>query len=249
MSELGPWHDSDCFWEETAPIMFPESRLGSAATEVGHAVALLGLPAGASILDLCCGPGRHSLELARRGFSVTAVDRTRAHLEKARKAAAAEGLQIAFVEEDMRRFVRTEAFDGAVNLLTSFGYFEDQEDDLRVLRNLHASLKPGGALAMDLMGREVIARIFKERDWSEREGIILLEERKVVRDWTWMEVRWRLWKDGTWKEFNFSHRVYSGSELADALKKCGFQEVRILGGLNGSPYDHNAQRLVGLARK
>ena len=76
----------------------------------------------------------------------------------------------------MREFVRPEAFDAAINLFTSFGYFEDPAEDLQVAKNLFHSLKPGGALVMDLVGKEVLSRIFLPRDWQElADGSLFLQ--------------------------------------------------------------------------
>ena len=92
MQERKPWHEQDGFWETVAPILFAERRWLDTPAEVDQVVSLLGIGSGAHILDLCCGVGRHSLELARRGFRVTGVDRTRPYLDRASKQAEAEGL-------------------------------------------------------------------------------------------------------------------------------------------------------------
>jgi SAM-dependent methyltransferase len=243
------WYEKDEFWETMANLMFAGPRWAAAPVEIEEVVALLRVKPPATILDLCCGPGRHSLELARRGFHVTGVDRTLSYLEKARQQAAAEKLEIEFVQEDMRRFSRPDAFDGVINLFTSFGYFENPAEDRQVLVNLHRSLKPGGALVMDTVGKEVLARIFRERDWREEDGVILLEERRISHDWSWIDNRWILLKDQSRREFRVSHRIYSAAELSGLLKDCGFASVETYGDLAGSPYDHLATRLVTVARK
>jgi SAM-dependent methyltransferase len=212
-------------------------------------VELTSLQEGESVLDLCCGPGRHSLELARRGFVVTGVDKTPRYLERAKAAAHQEGLSVEFVQEDMRRFCRPDAFDVAINFYTSFGYFEDKAEDGQVLKNLFASLKPGGRLLMELMGREVLAMIFRERDWLERDGVFLLEERNVEDNWTWIKNRWIVFKNGKKKEFALNLRLYSAVELAALLESVGFEEVRSFGDVSGSAYDHSAKRLVLASRK
>ena len=133
------------------------------------------------MLDLCCGPGRHSLEFARRGFRVTGVDRTAHYLTTARAAATREGLTVEFVQEDMRHFHRPAAFDLALNLFSSFGYFEDVANDLRVLQHLHDSLKSGGQVLLEMAGKEPLARMFQPRTWhrhAERDEY-LLEERII----------------------------------------------------------------------
>jgi SAM-dependent methyltransferase len=246
------WYDRDDFWETFRPSLFGERRWEMAPAEVDSLLELTDLEPGAHVLDLCCGPGRHALELARRGFWVTGVDRTAAYLDAARQKAADEGLKIEFVQEDMRRFVRPGAFDMAINLFTSFGYFKDPADDLQVAKNLQTSLKPGGKLVMEMMGREVLARIFRPRDWvwlDEEEGVIMLEERKLSQSWGWMENTWILLRGSERKSYTLSHRLYAGTELASLLQQAGFTSVALFGGLEGIPYNQSARRLVAVAEQ
>ncbi len=247
MQKVKPWHEQDAFWETVAPVLFVQRRWSDAPAEVGQVVALLGIEPGAHVLDLCCGVGRHSLELARRGFQVTGVDRTRPYLDRASQQA--EGLEIEFVQSDMRSFCRPDAFDAVVNLFTSFGYFEDPKDDGQVALNVCRSLKPGGAFLIDMMGKEVLARIFSERDWYEENGVLILQERKITKNWSWMENRWIIVADDNRTELNLSHRVYSAVELTSLLTECGFAHVDAYGSLEGTDYDHLARRLVAVARK
>ncbi len=246
---MNAWHEQDAFWEKWAPIMFHERRWEKTAEEVANIISLLNIGEATSVLDLCCGPGRHSLELARQGFSVTAVDRTKMYLERARKQAETEGLKIEFIQDDMRQFCRPSAFDVAINLFTSFGYFEDTNDDKQVAANVYHSLKEKGVFLIDIMGKEVLARIFRERDWYELDNTMVLEERKVCANWSWIENRWLMIKDGKMDEWKVSHRLYSATELAALLSDCGFKAIDVYGDLTGTPYDHTAKRLVLVAHK
>lgn len=243
-----PWHDDDAFWQAVGPGLFDREHLEAAGREVDEVAGLARLEPGARVLDLCCGVGRHSLELARRGFAVTGVDRTAAYLEQARGRARAEGLEIEFVQADMREFRRDSGFDAAINLYTSFGYFDDPAEDRRVLLNIHASLKPGGPLVVQMMGKEVLARIFRERHWDESEGCMILQEGRIARDWGWIENRWIVVAGDEVKEFKVEHRLYSGVEFRELLGACGFASAEMFGSLSGAPYDHQAERLVALAR-
>ena len=243
------WHEQDDFWKATEKWMFSESHWERAPQQVEGVIALLGIEPGAVVLDLGCGPGRHSLELARRGFKVTGVDRTASHLDRARASAQAEGLDTEFVQEDMRVFCRPATFDGAINLFTTFGYFEDPAEDRKVVANLYQSLKPGGAVALDTIGKEVLARIFQERGWNERDGALWLQERKVSPGWGWMNVRWIFIKGTERREFTLGHRLFSATELMALFKEGGFASAEVFGNLEGAPYDHQARRLVMVARK
>jgi SAM-dependent methyltransferase len=210
---------------------------------------LLKLEPGAAVLDLCCGPGRHSVELARRGFRVTGVDRTSAFIASAHGHAQKQNLDVEFVQADMRTFSRAGAFDAALMMYTSFGYFEDPAENQLVIVNVCRSLRDRGSLIIELMGKEVLARIFSERDWQESDDAFLLQERKVVNDWSWMEGRWILLRGGERHEFQVTHWIYSAAELTALLSDGGFASVDIYGDLEGSPYDQTARRLVAVAHK
>jgi len=246
---MNAWHEQDAFWAKWAPFLFEEQRWEQAQEQVANIISLLKISPAASILDLCCGPGRHSLQLARAGFSVTGVDRTKTYLEHARQQAEKEGLKVEFVQDDMRSFCRPNTFEVAINLFTSFGYFEDMNDDRKVATNVYRSLKENGVFLLDTMGKEVLARIFRERDWYEAHGFLVLQERKVSRNWSWMEGRWIMIKDGKAEEYKISHRLYSATELAALLSDCGFKAIDVYGDLTGTPYDHTAKRLVVVAHK
>jgi SAM-dependent methyltransferase len=150
----------------------------------------------------------------------------------------------------MRRFRRDSVFDVAVNLLTSFGYFADAAEDRRVAENLFASLKPGGHLVMELMGKEILARVFRRYDWHEEpDGTLVLEERTIKPDWSWIEVRWIIVRGNDRRECRFGHRLYSAVELRELLTSVGFASVSAYGSLDATPYDNNAERLVVVAKK
>jgi SAM-dependent methyltransferase len=243
------WYEDESFWKTFAPTMFNRERLDATAEEIGQIVKLLDIKEGAKILDLCCGIGRHSLELARRGYSVVGVDLTEEYLARARKQAESEGLNIEFVRNDMRRFCQIESFDAVINMFTAFGYFEDIADDKRVLANIYCSLRQSGKLIMDMAGKEVVAKVFSEREWRDQNGNIFLRESKISQNWSWCENRWMMLENGKLQKFEFAHRIYSAVELSGLLTDCGFSSVSIYGDLAGADYDHNAKRLVAVAQK
>ncbi len=244
-----PWYECDEFWRELKPFLFSLERWESTSEQVTQIIALLAIKGDDKILDLCCGPGRHSLELAARGFNVTGVDRTSSYLKEASEKAKSMGVEVEFTQEDMRKFCRPDSFDVALNMFSSFGYFEGPADDRNVLLNIYQSLKEGGKLLIEMMGKEILARDFLKRDWVEENGIILLEEREISCDWTRIDNRWIVIKGNKRKEFRFSLHLYSGAELTQLLSDSGFSSVEIFGDLLGSPYNNEAKRLVAIACK
>ncbi len=243
------WFDDASFWEDSFPFLFNEQRLSAAPDEVEHILELAGLSSG-SVLDLCCGPGRHAIELAQRGFQVTGVDSMAYNLDRAKQAAEVAQAHVAWVLSDMRRFERPEAFDLALNLFTSFGFFEDPRDNLSVLEQVHHNLRPGGCLIMELVGREVLAGNFLPARVDEDDsGTRLVQSVSIIDDWTRVDNRWLLIQDGQVREHRFKLHLYSGQQLRDMLQQAGFQQVTLFGDLAGEPYDADARRLVARAVK
>ncbi len=241
---MNDWFDNDEFWTELAPYMFSQYILDSAPSEVEAIIQLLELVPDAKILDLCCGPGRHSLAFARNGFKVTGVDRTTKFLNKLRQQAAKEDLQVELVQDDMRTFSRQDEFDVAIMMYTVLGYFQNEQDNFQVIKNVFHSLKRGGAVLIELMGKEIVQRIYQSRDWQEIDGTYLLEEREVNEDWSRMFNRRIIIQEGKTRTFEFSLRMYSADELKTMLVTAGFSNVTVYGNLNGDPYDEKARRLV-----
>ena len=243
------WFEDESLWVETYPYMFSPARFAAAEEEIDPLLRLIGMRP-QSILDLCCGPGRFAVPLARRGFCVTGVDRTAFFLNKARERAAAENVAVEWVQEDMRTFVQPGAFDLALSMFTSFGYFDDKSEDLTVLRNVHESLRPGGALVMDVVGKERLARTFQPATSSKHaDGSVVIDRREVLDDWTRVRMEWTIIKSNAVRVFTIHHTVYSGQELKDRLTAVGFGDVRLYGSIDGAPYGREADRLIAIARK
>ena len=111
----------------------------------------------------------------------------------------------------MRRFSRPATFDLIINFFTSFGYFVDQADDLRVLERVRENLKPGGVFVLEMVSKERLARSFQATTSRELpNGDLLFERHEIVDDWTRVRNRWTLMHAGSMRTFEFTHRIYSG---------------------------------------
>jgi SAM-dependent methyltransferase len=245
----GDWYADEALWIETYPFMFPESSFEAAIEQVDQIIELSGCQQG-SLLDLCCGPGRFAVPFVKRGFAVTGVDLTPFLLEKAKAYAATEGVDIEFVQTDMRQFERSDAFELAISMLTSFGYFDDEEENLHVLKNIYASLKPGGVFVFDTNGKEIIAKIYEETYSQELPGGgLIVQRRGVINDWSQMENEWMLIKGEQITSFRLRHWIYSGREIKELLAAAGFSTIELYGDLAGKPYGPDAVRMIAVARK
>ena len=218
-----------------------------------------GLGAGDRILDLCCGQGRHSIELARRGFtSVVGLDRSRYLVRLARKRAERSGVSVTFKEGDARKFRLPEAsFDGVALLGNSFGYFEREEDDLAVLRSVRHVLKPNGSLFMDLTDGAWMREHFDPRSWEwVDQDHFVCRERALAKDNKRLITREVVThaERGVIADQFYAERLYSEQEIADLLDRVGFIDVERV----PAPPTHSerhqdlgmlAQRLILIARK
>jgi SAM-dependent methyltransferase len=243
------WFDNEAFWRETYPFMFPEERIASADDTVKKALSLAKVKC-KSVLDLCCGPGRCSVALARRGFSITGVDRTRYLLDKARARARAAKLRVEWIHDDMRDFVRPESYDLALSMFTSFGYFEDRREDDIVLSNVFRSLRPKGVFLIEMLGKEILARIFQPASAETLpDGSMLVEQRQIIDNWSRVRNQWNVLRRGRARKFIFHLNLYSGQELLEKMEKAGFRDVELYGNMEGDAYGPDAKRLVAVGRK
>jgi SAM-dependent methyltransferase len=247
---MDKWHDSNAFWKKTWIFQFDEQRWKDTKRDTRAMARLLGLKRGMRILDLCCGPGRATLPLAEMGYDMTGVDRTKPYLAHARREAKTRGLSCRFVHGDMRTFIETETYDVILSLFTSFGYFADQRDNQKVLDNIHASLKKGGKLVLEIRSREIYKRIFRPKDWEERRGVYLLKERIPRKNWTWLENPWIIIEKGRAYRFDVSHHVYGVEDLTAMFGKAGYSRVDLHGHIGGGRFDpETSHNLVAVAFK
>ena len=143
-----------------------DNRLTS--TEIDHFSSLLNMSKDDHILDLCCGQGRHSMELARRGYSnIVGYDRSHYLVQKARGRAKKESLAVKFREGDARKLpFPSDSFDVVMILGNSIGYFETMQDDVRVLKEVFRVLKPWGRILLDVADGEYLRSNFQPRSWE-----------------------------------------------------------------------------------
>ena len=135
--------------------------------QVDFLVEKLQLRGDEKILDLACGFGRHSLELARRGFSVTGVDITPSYIESTREEAKREGVQADFLCRDIREIQFEDAFDVVLSMADgAIGYLENDAENLKIFTVVSKALKPGGKYFMDIMNGSYADQHFPCRRWD-----------------------------------------------------------------------------------
>lgn len=205
----------------------PPSRIQQ---DVDVLVDRLDLHAKTRVLDLACGRGWHSLELARRRIPVVGLDFSEPSLVHARTSAAESGLDVTFLKGDMRALSFEAEFDAVVNLGSSFGYADDPGDDEKTLSGIARALREGGGFALETINPYALLGGFQPEDRSElRDGSILLQERRIdvrrgrIED-TWTIVR----PDGSESTLESSMRLYTVPEIEAMLVRAGFSLTAVV---------------------
>lgn len=219
-----------------------------AVEEVRDLLRLLDLKPPARILDVPCGYGRHALELARRGFTVTGVDASPVQLGRAREQAERAKLTVDLREQDARHLRFEGEFDLAINMFLSFGYFETDAEHLAMLEGIARALRPAGRFLMHLWNREYEIRYFDHYQVDRSGDVVEVEE------WEFDHLRGRLnWKntaffpDGRRESWRHSIRAYTIAELRQLLERAGLRFDAVYGGLGGEPYSIESEESVLVA--
>jgi ubiquinone/menaquinone biosynthesis C-methylase UbiE len=224
-----------------------DERDADADAQAQAAARLAACPPGGELLDVPCGYGRHAIALARAGYRVVGVDRSRTLLAEARRRAGDGSPTL--VEADYRELpFEDESFDAALNLFTSLGFLGDDED-ARALAEIRRVLRPGARLVVEIMHRDRLVRSFRERDWHLLgEGRLLLEQRTFDAGAGVAQTTQTLIdRTGARDSRTFSVRVYTATELVAILLSAGFEEAKCYGDLEGAAFGTDT-RLVIVAR-
>jgi SAM-dependent methyltransferase len=208
---------------------------------------VLGLSEGDEMLDVPCGHGRIANRLAGRGARVTGLDADSFFLERARADAAARGVEVEYVQGDMRELPWEERFDALVNWFTSFGYFDD-EGNRAWLEAARRTLKPGGRLAIDVHSRDAFMRNRDGAHVVERDGDLLVDRPGFdVETGRAVTERWVV-REGVVRKSSYSVRFYTYTELRDLLLGVGFAGVRAVGH-DEQPLTLETRRMIVIATR
>ncbi len=232
-------------------IFSAEQRDRQAEEQVEFILRALELAEGARVLDLCCGWGRHAIGLAQRGYRVTGLDLSAYHLRLAKAAAQRAGAEIEWLRRDMRDIPGRRRFHAVINMFTSFGYFESDEEDQQVLDGVSRALRPGGRFFIDTMNHDWLMRVFRDDDWLERpDGGFVLERRKYdIHTGRMNADRFYITPEGERRQQSHPLRLYTYTELAAMLARAGLRVRRTWGGFDGRDFSMESPHMIVLAEK
>jgi cyclopropane fatty-acyl-phospholipid synthase-like methyltransferase len=218
--------------------------------ETDAIVRMLQIDPGEKILDLACGFGRHSVKLAERGFKVTGYDLSESFLKHAQELANSIEVKIDLKQGDMRDIPYKDEFDVVINMFTAFGFFENEKEDLKVLKGVHKALKPGGQFLMDVINRETAIQVGAPRRWIRENHSYLLEERFFDFFRSRLELTNQLiLVNGERKEANYSIRLYTLTEMLGLYNAAGLVLTDVYGDFSGALYNADSPRMILVAQK
>jgi SAM-dependent methyltransferase len=217
--------------------------------EAGFIWDFFGLRPGLDVLDVPCGHGRISNRLAARGGTVTGLDSSRGFLAHARRAAAALGVRVDYVEGDMRSLPDhwNGRFDRVLVWFSSLGYFDDA-GNRQCLSEIHDALKPGGRVLIDLHNRDWILRNYQADRVLRKNGDLLIDRSTfdLVNSRTLIERT--IVRAGSTRTFPYFVRLFTPSEIRDWLRAAGFSSVDVYGD-GGGDLTLDSHRLLVCAQK
>ncbi len=213
----GPWH------ELHARVFSSEETLADIHLLLKH----LRIKPPARLLDVPCGDGRMTIELARRGYEVTGVDVSRKVVQAARQEARAAGVSVDIRCVDMRELPWRGKFEGVFNIGGSFGYFDDP-GNLRAVRAIGRALSSGGRFVLEAMVAESVLPRFQERSEAQIGDIAVFQACTYDCANSRMNTVWTFVKQGHVTKRKSSTRIYTCRELTQLLEEAGFHKIRIM---------------------
>jgi ubiquinone/menaquinone biosynthesis C-methylase UbiE len=219
--------------------------------EVEFVEQSLGVAPGGWILDVACGTGHHAIGLAKRGYQVVGVELSLAMLARCAEEAQASAQKISFLHGDMRELTFVDTYDGAYNIGTSFGYFDD-EQNVASIAGIHRALKPKGLFFLETTNRDYVLRDLPSLVWFEGDGCVCMEESSLNPISSRLHVRrTMILNDGTQKTAEYSIRLYALHEIGGILHTAGFRVAEVSGNWStpGAFFGAESPRIMILAEK
>lgn len=233
-------------------IFFPYLDDDSTYAQVNFIVRQLNILPSHRILDLCCGTGRHSLELSRRNFNVVGLDWNGLYLSQARDSAQRQRLSVEFIQKDMRNIDEYESFDIVLNMFTSFGYFKTDEENEAVLKGIAKALKPNGLFFFDFINLAALLRFPIPVIWHHNpltQEVIIRERHIDLFSWR-LEEKCKIFNPQGFEEYRVSYRLYTLAEFINMLSRNGLHFENAFGNYDGSDYCENfPPRMIVISRK
>ncbi|WP_025026615.1 class I SAM-dependent methyltransferase [Caldalkalibacillus mannanilyticus] len=218
----------------------------AAEQEMKQIVQLLDMPKGSRVLDLCCGNGRHSRQLAKLDYQVTGIDLSHVLLDEARKANFAD--KITYLQSDVRELSFEEEFDYVLNLFTSFGYFEQVEENQKVFQAIYRALKGGGVFLIDFLNPGYIRKNLVPESYRESGELKIREKRRIEKNQVIKDIH--IEQEGAERQYQEKVNLFEYEEMVQMLQASGLTTERVYGAFDLQPYDEaDSPRMILIGKK
>ena len=217
--------------------------------EIDFILETVTLPAGGRILDIGCGFGRHSVELAKRGFAVAGIDPSAAMISAARQRAEEAGVRLNLQNIAAESFISDSLFDLALCLFTTLGQISATGENSQLVEQVYAALQPGRCFVVEVPQRETAVRLLKASDkFGEGERYTAVTRQydpasKIVTE------RFNLVSPEQTQTYWLQYRLFSQDELATLLLSAGFTVIKMFSDYAGSPLTSDSPRMIMVGQK
>ncbi|MEV0155863.1 class I SAM-dependent methyltransferase [Micromonospora sp. NPDC050686] len=240
-----PVADPAALFDDDYLYFFEERLEGVSDADTDRIWKVLDLAPGMEVLDLGCGHGRIANRLAERGCRVTGLDLSGTFLERAREVAAARGVTVEYLHEDMRNMTWSGRFDRVVNFGNAFGFFDDA-DDQQVLAKVAEALRPGGRFLLETINYPRYVRDWQPSSVEEHHGDLVADVHRLDPLTNRSIATRTTIRDGRIRREPSSHRLHTYTELRDWLRGAGFTSIDGFGE-DGAPLTAEHRRLMVVA--
>lgn len=234
-------------WFDTSyyHILYQNRDFSEAERFINNLLGSLNLPKNVKCLDLACGKGRHSVFLNKKGLNVTGVDLS---LNSITEAKPFENETLAFDTHDMREVYKENEYDVVFNLFTSFGYFDEYQDNLKVLNSINKMLVPDGLVVIDFMNADFVLDHLVEKEVKTLDGI----DFNITKSYDGNHIFKNIDFTDQGKEYHFQEKVQAikKEEFEALLKEAGFNIRNVYGDFSLAPFNRKeSDRLIIIAEK
>ncbi|GMU92438.1 MAG: methyltransferase [Candidatus Hydrogenedentota bacterium] len=228
-------------------IIYAHRSIEAARPEALFAAQTLQVTSGDRLLDLCCGTGRHLLHLSAISERSIGLDYSRTLLREAQRHL---GSRSRLVRADMRAIPFVGTLDVIVNFFTSFGYFADPADDVRVIQCLASALKPSGRFLIDCMNPSYLVQSLERESFRESEGYEIRETRWIDEEGLRVNKTTEIRQGGRIvRRLSESVRLYSKEELTGMVRDAGLKVQHVFGDFLGAPFQASSERMIVAGQK
>lgn len=240
MEWFSEWFDSPYYH-----ILYKNRDHEEAKLFISNLIEYLKIQSNEKILDIACGRGRHAIFLNQQGFDVVGADLSKNNIDFAKQF---ENERLKFYINDMRKLLFPQAFEYVLNLFTSFGYFEDDAEDLQVIQAIADSLKPNGKLVIDFLNPSFVQKKIVTEEEKTLDDIPFWIYKKIENGFIKKEIQFEV-ED---KLYQYIERVklITLEKFKDYFSKTNLKILETFGDYHLQPYDiNNSERLILVVQK